>query len=166
MPGGRPDLTIVVPLIQPLAAMQGEEQATEMHVPSNHDTDSRLQNPSHSNRLPSCWRLPRARLSEERGFPGPRCRVLQRLCPPQASSTYHPCTISFPRIPVSCTGSSGCFTMAYFSENLSPGKTTASRRRASPDITAARCYSSIHALVDSVLEHLCNTQAVASQDET
>lgn len=52
--------------------------------------------------------------------------------------------------------------MAYFSENLSPGKTTASRC-ASPDIaaTAVRCCSSIHALVDSVLEHLCTTQAVA-----
>lgn len=94
------------------------------------------------------------------GFPGPR-RALQQFCPPQASSTYHPCTISFPRIPLSCTGSSACFTMAYFSENLSPGKTTASRR-ASPDITAtARCCGSIHALVDSVLEHLCSTQAVA-----
>lgn len=154
MPGGSPDLTIVVPLIQPLAEMQGEKEATEMHVPSDHNTHSRLQNPSHSNTLPSCRRLPRA------GFPGPR-RALQQFCPPQASSTYHPCTLSFPRIPLSCTGSSACFTMAYFSENLSPGKTTASRR-ASPNIAAAaRCCGSINALVDSVLEHLCSTQAVA-----
>jgi hypothetical protein len=36
--------------------------------------------------------------------------------------------ISFSHIRVSCTGSSACCAVAYFSGNLSPGKTTASRR--------------------------------------
>lgn len=55
--------------------------------------------------------IPRARLSEGRGFPGPGRAGSAAALPTPGLPHVHPCTISFPCIPVSCTGSSACFTI-------------------------------------------------------
>lgn len=106
--------------------------------------------------------IPRARLSEGRGFPGPGRAGSAAALPTPGLPHVHPCTISFPCIPVSCTGSSACFTIwLIFLKTCHQGRQQP-LGVLPPDIAAAvRCCGSIHALVDSVLEHLCTTQAVA-----